>query len=81
MMQNELVEEDFNIEAEAGGFLTPLTKHYNVNVTNGEIEIHFYWAGKGTQAIPSRGVHGPLISAISLDPSMWSTFSFLLILI
>ncbi|EOY27897.1 Receptor-like kinase in flowers 1, putative [Theobroma cacao] len=68
-IQNELVEEDFNIEAEAGGFLTPLTKHYNVNVTNGEIEIHFYWAGKGTQAIPSRGVHGPLISAISLDPN------------
>ncbi|XP_021293940.1 probable LRR receptor-like serine/threonine-protein kinase RFK1 isoform X2 [Herrania umbratica] len=68
-IQDELVEEDFNIEAEAGGPLTPLTKHYNVNVTNGEIEIRFYWAGKGTQAIPSRGVHGALISAMSLDPN------------
>ncbi|KAK8580576.1 hypothetical protein V6N12_070840 [Hibiscus sabdariffa] len=68
-IQDLLVEEDFNIEAEAGGILTPLTKHYNANVTNGELEIHFYWAGKGTQAIPVRGVHGPLISAISVDPN------------
>ncbi|PPD70286.1 hypothetical protein GOBAR_DD32830 [Gossypium barbadense] len=68
-IQDQLVEENFNIEAEAGGILTPLTKHYNANVTNGELEIHFYWAGKGTQAIPSRGVHGPLISAISVDPN------------
>lgn len=70
MLQDQLVEENFNIEAEAGGILTPLTKHYKANVTNGELEIRFYWAGKGTQAIPSRGVHGPLISAISVDPSM-----------
>ncbi|TYJ34356.1 hypothetical protein E1A91_A05G162800v1 [Gossypium mustelinum] len=68
-IQDQLVEENFNIEAEAGGVLTPLTKHYNTNVTNGELEIRFYWAGKGTQAIPSRGVHGPLISAISVDPN------------
>ncbi|XP_022714577.1 uncharacterized protein LOC111274223, partial [Durio zibethinus] len=68
-IQDELVEEDFNIEAEAGGILTPLTKQYNANVTNGELEIRFYWAGKGTQAIPSRGVHGPLISAITVDPN------------
>ncbi|KAK9022809.1 hypothetical protein V6N11_003048 [Hibiscus sabdariffa] len=68
-IQDQLVEEDFNIEAEAGGILTPLTKHYNADVTNGELEIHFYWAGKGTQAIPVRGVHGPLISAISVDPN------------
>ncbi|KAL4333164.1 hypothetical protein GQ457_07G029890 [Hibiscus cannabinus] len=68
-IQDQLVEEDFDIEAEAGGILTPLTKHYNADVTNGELEIHFYWAGKGTQAIPVRGVHGPLISAISVDPN------------
>ncbi|KAK8551449.1 hypothetical protein V6N12_040087 [Hibiscus sabdariffa] len=68
-IQDQLVEEDFNIEAEAGGILTPLSKHYNADVTNGELEIHFYWAGKGTQAIPVRGVHGPLISAISVDPN------------
>ncbi|OMO82764.1 hypothetical protein COLO4_22844 [Corchorus olitorius] len=68
-IQDQLVEKDFNIETEAGGSLTPLTKYYNANVTKGELEIRFYWAGKGTQAIPSRGVHGPLISAISVDPN------------
>ncbi|OMO86380.1 hypothetical protein CCACVL1_09615 [Corchorus capsularis] len=68
-IQDELVEENFNIEAEAGGILTPLTKHYNANVTKGELEIRFYWAGKGTQTTPSPGVHGPLISAISVDPN------------
>ncbi|XVF40260.1 hypothetical protein PTKIN_Ptkin01aG0097900 [Pterospermum kingtungense] len=66
-IQEELMEKDFNIEAEANGVLTPYTKSYNVSVTNGRIEIRFYWAGKGTQAIPDRGIHGPLISAISLE--------------
>ena len=65
--QDEVMEQDFNIEAEAKGVLTPYTKSYNVSVTNGRIEIRFYWAGKGTQAIPDRGIHGPLISAISLE--------------
>lgn len=69
--QDELIEQDFDIEAEAKGVLTPYTRSYNVSVTNGRIEIRFYWAGKGTQAIPDRGTHGPLISAISLEnPSM-----------
>ncbi|KAL0443630.1 UNVERIFIED_CONTAM: putative leucine-rich repeat receptor-like serine/threonine-protein kinase, partial [Sesamum latifolium] len=30
--------------------------------------ISAYWAGKGTTGIPVRGVYGPLISAISVDP-------------
>ncbi|KAE8659039.1 DNAse I-like superfamily protein isoform 2 [Hibiscus syriacus] len=68
-IRDQLVEEDFNIEAEAVGILTPLTKHYNANVTNGELEIRFYWDGKSTQAIPVRGVHGPLISGILVDPN------------
>ncbi|EOY27898.1 Receptor-like kinase in flowers 1, putative [Theobroma cacao] len=66
-IQDELIEQDFDIEAEAKGVLTPYTRSYNVSVTNGRIEIRFYWAGKGTQAIPDRGTHGPLISAISLE--------------
>ncbi|GLT52533.1 hypothetical protein SLA2020_258680 [Shorea laevis] len=68
-IQDELVEKDFNIEAEAGGVYTPFTKQFNINVTDGKLEIRFCWAGKGTQAIPTRGVHGPLISAISVDPN------------
>ncbi|GKU92420.1 hypothetical protein SLEP1_g6151 [Rubroshorea leprosula] len=68
-IQDELVEKDFNIEAEAGGVYTPFTKQFNINVTDGKLEIRFCWAGKGTQAIPTHGVHGPLISAISVDPN------------
>ncbi|XVF25583.1 hypothetical protein REPUB_Repub13aG0224500 [Reevesia pubescens] len=66
-IQDEEREKDFNIEEKAKGVLTPYSKSYNVSVTNGRIEIRFYWAGKGTQAIPNRGIHGPLISAISLE--------------
>ncbi|XVF87259.1 hypothetical protein PTKIN_Ptkin18bG0104600 [Pterospermum kingtungense] len=66
-IQDKVMEKDFNIVAKAGGVLAPYTKSFNVSVTNGRIEIRFYWAGKGTQAIPDRGTHGPLISAISLE--------------
>ncbi|XVE88269.1 hypothetical protein DITRI_Ditri19aG0056300 [Diplodiscus trichospermus] len=66
-IQDEIVEQNFDIEAEAEGVLTPYAKSYNVSVTNGTIEIRFYWAGKGTQGIPDRGIHGPLISAITLE--------------
>lgn len=65
--QDEVKEQDFDIEAEAKAALVPCAKSYNVSVTNGRLEIRFYWAGKGTQAIPDRGTHGPLISAISLE--------------
>lgn len=38
------------------------------------LEIYFYWAGKGTNSIPQRGVYGPLISAISVTPSRLTKF-------
>ncbi|PPD91248.1 hypothetical protein GOBAR_DD11817 [Gossypium barbadense] len=63
----QVKEQDFDIEAESKAALVPFAKSYNVSVTNGRLEIRFYWAGKGTQAIPDRGTHGPLISAISLE--------------
>nr|KJB66875.1 hypothetical protein B456_010G162700 [Gossypium raimondii] len=66
-IQDEVKEQDFDIEAESKAALVPFAKSYNVSVTNGRLEIRFYWAGKGTQAIPDRGTHGPLISAISLE--------------
>lgn len=37
-------------------------------MVDGTLEIHFYWAGKGTNSVPNRGVYGPLISAISVRP-------------
>ncbi|KAH7843772.1 hypothetical protein Vadar_020583 [Vaccinium darrowii] len=66
-IQGELVQKDFNIEDEAGGAGKVKIKTYTANVTDGTLEIHFYWAGKGTTGIPNRGVYGPLISAISVN--------------
>jgi hypothetical protein len=69
VLQDILVEKDFNIVAEAPGVVTPVTKKFNASVTENILEIRFYWAGKGTTRIPAIGVYGPLISAISVDPS------------
>ncbi|XP_050944114.1 probable leucine-rich repeat receptor-like serine/threonine-protein kinase At3g14840 isoform X1 [Cucumis melo] len=67
-VQRQLVLKDFNIAEEAGGVGKPLIKKFPVSITNGTVEIRFFWAGKGTNSIPSRGTYGPLISAISLEP-------------
>ncbi|XP_043699672.1 probable leucine-rich repeat receptor-like serine/threonine-protein kinase At3g14840 [Telopea speciosissima] len=68
-IQGQLVLKDFNIVDEAGGVGKAVIKIFSsVGVTNGTIEIRFYWAGKGTTAIPTRGTYGPLISAIDVDP-------------
>uniref|UniRef100_F6H2L6 non-specific serine/threonine protein kinase n=1 Tax=Vitis vinifera TaxID=29760 RepID=F6H2L6_VITVI len=67
-VQDELVLKDFNIEDEAGGVSKEILKFFTAIVTNNTLEIRFYWAGKGTTGIPVRGVYGPLISAISVDP-------------
>ncbi|XP_062153041.1 probable LRR receptor-like serine/threonine-protein kinase At1g07650 isoform X2 [Alnus glutinosa] len=68
-IQDKLVLENFNIEDESGGAGKPLVKTFTVVVTSHTLKIHFYWAGKGTTGIPVRGVYGPLISAISVDPN------------
>lgn len=65
-----MVQKDFNIQEEAQGAQKPLIKHFNANVTDSILEIRFTWAGKGTTRVPKRGVYGPLISAISVNPSM-----------
>ncbi|KAK3424557.1 hypothetical protein EUGRSUZ_F01343, partial [Eucalyptus grandis] len=67
-VQGILVWEDFNIEIEAGGVGKPVIRNFTANVTNGTLEIRLYWAGKGTNAIPKRGIYGPLISAFSVYP-------------
>ncbi|KAL3508794.1 hypothetical protein ACH5RR_028195 [Cinchona calisaya] len=67
-IQGNLIWKDFNIEDEAGGVNKPIVKHFTANVTDGTLEIRFYWAGKGTTELPKKGVYGPLISAISVDP-------------
>ena len=61
--------KDFNIMEEAGGIGKGIAKEFDVEVNDNTLEIHLYWAGKGTTAIPDRGVYGPLISAITVTPS------------
>ncbi|XP_062100683.1 probable LRR receptor-like serine/threonine-protein kinase At1g56130 isoform X2 [Humulus lupulus] len=64
-IQGDKVLEDFNIQKEAGGSKRALVKSFKVNVTNTVMDIHFFWAGKGTCCIPFQGTYGPLVSAIN----------------
>ncbi|KAH7512740.1 hypothetical protein FEM48_Zijuj12G0122500 [Ziziphus jujuba var. spinosa] len=69
-IQGNIFLKDFNIAEVAGGVGKGITMtHDNVLVNGGTLEIHLYWAGKGTGAIPARGVYGPLISAITVTPN------------
>ncbi|XP_038974428.1 probable LRR receptor-like serine/threonine-protein kinase At1g53440 [Phoenix dactylifera] len=67
-IQGQKVLQDFNIAKEANGTGRPIIKSFTATV-DGTLEIHFQWAGKGTNSIPERGVYGPLISAISVTPN------------
>ncbi|XP_077226672.1 putative LRR receptor-like serine/threonine-protein kinase At1g53440 [Tasmannia lanceolata] len=68
-IQGEKVLKDFNIEDRAGGPGRGISIPFNKNVTSNTLEIHLYWAGNGTTAVPDRGVYGPLISAITVTPN------------
>ncbi|KAI4333515.1 hypothetical protein L6164_018309 [Bauhinia variegata] len=69
-IQGNVYLKDFNIMEEAGGAGIGITKEFDVDVNGSStLEIHLYWAGKGTNAIPVRGTYGPLISAISVTPN------------
>ncbi|KAI5419274.1 hypothetical protein KIW84_043445, partial [Lathyrus oleraceus] len=61
--------KDFNIMEEAGGVGKGITRDFNVDVNDSTLQIHLSWAGKGTNAVPMRGVYGPLISAITVTPN------------
>ncbi|KAG6634347.1 hypothetical protein CIPAW_12G112200 [Carya illinoinensis] len=67
-IQEKRVLKDFDIVKAAGGVRKPYIQSFNaVVVTNSTLQIRFYWAGKGTTDIPSKGDYGPLISAISVE--------------
>ncbi|KAI3926455.1 hypothetical protein MKW92_007921 [Papaver armeniacum] len=68
-IQGKIYLKDFNIEEEAKGVGKSIIKEYNVDVTSSTLEIHLYWAGKGTSFIPSDFAYGPLISAIAVTPN------------
>ena len=62
--------KDFDIRKDSGGAsFVAVQKEYNaVQVSENYLEIHLYWAGKGTCCVPAQGTYGPSISAISATP-------------
>lgn len=67
--QGNVVLKDYNIAERAGGVGKSITETFDVTVSGNTIEIHLYWVGKGTTLVPSEGVYGPLISAITITKS------------
>ncbi|KAK1316854.1 putative LRR receptor-like serine/threonine-protein kinase [Acorus calamus] len=67
-IQGDKVLQDFDIQKEAGGSKTAIVKTFTTNVTNTILEVHFFWAGRGTCCIPLQGTYGPLVSAIHVSP-------------
>ncbi|PUZ48909.1 hypothetical protein GQ55_7G283500 [Panicum hallii var. hallii] len=73
-VQGERKERNFDIRKAAGGkSYTAVKKQYIVPVTRNFLEIHLFWAGKGTCCIPSQGYYGPTISALSATPNFTPT--------
>ncbi|KAL4282515.1 hypothetical protein GQ457_16G009060 [Hibiscus cannabinus] len=60
---------DFDISKEAGGVQRAIIRNFTANVMANHLEIHLFWAGKGT---PDRN-YGPSISAISVVPNFVPT--------
>ncbi|KAL2455628.1 putative LRR receptor-like serine/threonine-protein kinase [Forsythia ovata] len=68
-IQGKLEFKDFNILREAGETaLRAVVKELKVQVSENYLEIHLFWAGKGTCCVPRQGTYGPSISAISATP-------------
>ncbi|KAF8012644.1 hypothetical protein BT93_I0719 [Corymbia citriodora subsp. variegata] len=69
-IQGNQVLKDFNIAKEAGGVGKGIYRDFDdVYVNGGTLEIHLYWSGKGTTAVPDRGAYGPLICGIAVTPN------------
>ncbi|GLJ53465.1 hypothetical protein SUGI_1140420 [Cryptomeria japonica] len=74
-IQGNKVLTNFNIQKEAGGSFISVDRSFSANVTENFLEIHIFWAGKGTCCITKQGTYGPLISAISVTPDFTPTVS------
>ncbi|GMY38749.1 probable LRR receptor-like serine/threonine-protein kinase At1g56130 [Fagus crenata] len=72
-IQGNLELKDFDISKEAGGVERAIQKNFTANVSENYLEIHLFWAGKGTCCIPEDGYYGPLISAIHVASDFVST--------
>ncbi|KAG6782952.1 hypothetical protein POTOM_012379 [Populus tomentosa] len=67
--------KDFDISKEAGGVERSITRTFNVTVSENHLEIHLFWAGKGTCCTPVQGYYGPIISALNVVPGFTPTVS------
>ncbi|KAK2654325.1 hypothetical protein Ddye_014181 [Dipteronia dyeriana] len=75
-IQGKRVRKDFNIKEEAGGVSKRAVQRlFRARVSENYLEIHLFWAGKGTCCIPAQGIYGPSISAISAIPNFIPTVS------
>ncbi|KAJ4874729.1 putative LRR receptor-like serine/threonine-protein kinase [Raphanus sativus] len=73
-VQGRLVEKDFDVRRTAGGSnLRAVQREYKANVSENYLEVHLFWAGKGTCCIPIQGAYGPLVSAVSATPDFTPT--------
>ncbi|XP_063939132.1 probable leucine-rich repeat receptor-like serine/threonine-protein kinase At3g14840 isoform X3 [Daucus carota subsp. sativus] len=66
-VQDELKLKDYDIEHEAKGVDKAVKRKINAVVNDKTLQIRFVYTGKGTNAVPTRGIYGPLISAISIE--------------
>ncbi|XP_027910140.1 probable LRR receptor-like serine/threonine-protein kinase At1g56140 [Vigna unguiculata] len=75
-IQGNLVLKDFDIKKEAGGIsFRAVQRQFRFEVTENYLDIHLFWAGKGTCCIPAQGTYGPLIQAIHAIPDFIPTVS------
>lgn len=69
LCQGNLVLKDFDIRRAAGGVSNrAVQRDFKAQVTENYLNIHLFWAGKGTCCIPAQGTYGPSVSAISVTP-------------
>ena len=69
VFQGSRVLKDFDILKAAGGITNQaVQREFKVQVTENYVDIHFFWAGKGTCCIPAQGTYGPSVSAINAIP-------------
>ncbi|XP_060967326.1 probable LRR receptor-like serine/threonine-protein kinase At1g56140, partial [Cannabis sativa] len=75
-IQGNRVMQNFDIRKEAGGIsFKAVQKEFKAVVSQNYLEIHLFWAGKGTCCIPANGNYGPSISAISATQDFTPTVS------
>ncbi|KAF6150653.1 hypothetical protein GIB67_022265 [Kingdonia uniflora] len=73
-LQGELMVKDYDIRKEAGGVsFRAVQRELKARVSENFLEIHLFWAGKGTCCIPAQGTYGPSISAIKVTPEFIPT--------